>query len=528
VLSITAEGRQGHELTLRCAVRDTGVGIGPEDQKRLFSSFSQLDGSSTRRYGGTGLGLVISRKLAELMGGTVLVESTLGEGSVFTFSARVRTVSEGARPSLATRSQKRVLVVDDSRATRALLEEQLVYWGVRCVAVDSAAEALICIEQALMDGEPFDAALVDAGLPDRQGLELANAVARAAEPFPVVLMTVESDSGRPPGLDHLPALTKPLRESDLYDRLIDAFELSVSVAPHKEKARSRAHVRLSGHVLAVDDNEINQTVAEELLTELGLTVDVVGNGLEAFEAVRKKEYVAVLMDCQMPVMDGYSAARAIRTWEKENGRKRTPIVALTAHAFSGEREKVLTAGMDDYLTKPIPVRLLEATLARWIGGAEKVLPASGAEFTPVLIDVRGSAREQTWEARAASADNDARPETVPAPASDESADIDPSVPRSARVIELFLRLAPQQIEALLGAARAADPQQVRAMSHKLKGSAASLGARGLSDLCAQLQEDAERGEIADAELKTLRAKLLFSLTAVELQRELLAKRSVPA
>jgi signal transduction histidine kinase len=150
VLSITVERRKERQLLLRCAVRDTGPGISAENQTRLFTSFSQVDGSSTRRYGGTGLGLVISRKLAELMGGTVSVESTLGEGSVFTFTANVRAVSERTRPSLAAHSQKRVLIVDDSQATRALLEEQLVYWGVRCVTVESAAEALVCIEQALM------------------------------------------------------------------------------------------------------------------------------------------------------------------------------------------------------------------------------------------------------------------------------------------------------------------------------------------------------------------------------------------
>jgi signal transduction histidine kinase/DNA-binding response OmpR family regulator/HPt (histidine-containing phosphotransfer) domain-containing protein len=514
-LSVGIEQREGQEITLRCSVRDTGPGISGEDQKRLFSSFSQLDGSSTRRYGGTGLGLVISRKLARLMGGDVNLESVVGEGSVFTFTARVRSVEQGMRPSLAAHTEKRVLVVDDNRATRALLEEQLVYWGVRCVTVESAADALLCIEQALMDGTPFDAALVDAELPDESGIELAKAASRAAVPLPVVLMSVQGDSSRPVGTHHLPLLAKPLRESDLYDRLMDAFHMPEQRLSGA-KARVRSTAQLRGHVLAVDDNEINQTVAEALLTELGLSVDVVGNGLEAFHAVQAKRYAAVLMDCQMPVMDGYSAARAIRTWEADSGTARTPIIALTAHAFSGERDKVLAAGMDDYLTKPIPVRLLEEALARWL--IADASPHEERSEVAQHVKARESAHERNPEAKivieAKGAENDAC-----------APDLDPDVPRSAKLIELFARLVPKQLDDLDTAARARDVLEVRALSHKLKGSAAGLGARAMAKACEAIQRAADQGDVSQAEAGVVTVRALFVASARELEHALdVAKR----
>jgi signal transduction histidine kinase/DNA-binding response OmpR family regulator len=507
VLSISVEQRRGADLTLRCTVRDSGPGISLENVARLFNSFSQVDGSSTRRYGGTGLGLVISRKLAELMGGTVTVESTLGEGSVFTFTAHARAISEGQRPSLAAQAGKRVLVVDDSHATRALLEEQLVYWGVRCVTVESAAEALMCIEQALMDGEPFDVALVDAELPGKEGLELAKAVVSSPVPLPVVLMSNASDSSRPSSVRHLPVLPKPLRESDLFDRLMDALHVPEAGEAGAPRQRSRTTLVLRGHVLAVDDNEINQTVAEELLVQMGLTVDVVGNGLEAFRAVQKTRYAAVLMDCQMPIMDGYSAARAIRDWELETGAPRTPIIALTAHAFSGEREKVMTAGMDDYLTKPIPARLLESTLARWLV-AEEVTESKDSVAPRAMSTAPSSA--------------------LPANDVVERVELDAAVPRSIKVIELFLRLVPQQIDALLAAARTGDPEELRQTSHKLKGGCASVGARALAALCEDIQHAAEQGDVGDAEARAERVRALYGPTARELERELVHKRSIPA
>ncbi|HKO90917.1 MAG TPA: response regulator, partial [Polyangiaceae bacterium] len=336
VIRVDVSAHHGHALGLRCSVIDTGPGISPENIAKLFNSFSQLDGSSTRQHGGTGLGLAISKRLAELMGGTIDVESVLGEGSTFAFSARMTAISETeSLRAPHVEEGKRVLIVDDSRTVRQLLEEQLVYWGMRCVAVESAAEAIMCIERALMDGSPFDAVLLDAELPEQGGTELARAVVSSKLALPLVLMTSGSDSSRPAGLHTLPVVPKPLRESDLFDRLMDAFHTRGGTGAADAKVRPTSRGQLRGCVLAVDDNEVNQAVAEELLTELGLEVEVVGDGLAAYQAVQRKRYDAVLMDCQMPVMDGYASAAAIRAWEVESGMPRTPIIALTAHALAG-------------------------------------------------------------------------------------------------------------------------------------------------------------------------------------------------
>jgi signal transduction histidine kinase/CheY-like chemotaxis protein/HPt (histidine-containing phosphotransfer) domain-containing protein len=511
VLRIDVAAQHGQELELRCAVNDTGPGISPENVARLFSSFSQLDGSSTRQHGGTGLGLAISKRLAELMGGTISVQSVLGAGSTFVYTATMCAISEtGSLKPPASEPGKRVLIVDDSRTVRELLEEQLVYWGMRCVAVDSAAEAMMCIERALMEGTPFDAVLLDAELPQQGGAELARAVVSSKLSLPLVLMTSGSDSGRPPGLHALPVVPKPLRESDLFDRLMEAFYAGSGTRVPESKVRSASRGYFKGCVLAVDDNEVNQAVAEELLSELGLEVEVVGDGLAAFQAVQRKRYDAVLMDCQMPVMDGYASAAAIRAWEVESGTPRTPIVALTAHALAGEREKVLAAGMDDYLTKPIPVRSLEATLARWL----PTRPAKGRDRQSVVHEPVMS-----------------EPARFSVPVADELETailLSTEVPRSARIIELFLKHVPGQLRALLEVAEARDRVAIRTISHKLKGSCASVGAVAMAADCERIQHDAEEGDLAQLLELARWVSELYSGTSRLLERELREHKRKPA
>jgi signal transduction histidine kinase/DNA-binding response OmpR family regulator/HPt (histidine-containing phosphotransfer) domain-containing protein len=505
-MHISVGQREGHDAQLICAVRDTGPGISPEDQAKLFQSFSQVDGSSTRKFGGTGLGLVIARSFVRLMGGDITLVSCVGEGSTFSCTLQVKVVEEVKREEFRGPRGRRVLIVDDAASTRNVLEEQLVYWGMRCNTVENAEQALLCIEQALFEGAPYDLALIDAALPDEQGLTLARAVVQSPAAMPIVLLT--PGPGSIPELDdavgRLPTLPKPLRTSDLYDRLMDAFQApgGGSKGEAEGGTPSAKRTRLHGHVLAVDDNEINQAVAEELLRELGLRVDIASNGLEALEAVKRFKYDAVLMDCQMPVMDGYSAARAIRTWEAEGKHPHTPIIALTAHALAGEREKVLLAGMDDYLTKPIPVRTLEVTLEHFLGAD------APADASASLDSVR------LPEAVVA---NDTAKPIAPASIGDErlpaEALLDPEISRSAKIIALFLRLVPRQIASLQEAIALGDVEEVRLRSHKLKGGCASVGAVAMATLCEAIQHDAEQGNIAEAKARTERVQALYAQTA---------------
>jgi len=505
-LSVSMVERVGDDAVFACAVRDTGPGISLENQAKLFQSFSQVDGSSTRKFGGTGLGLVIARSFVRLMGGDITLVSCVGEGSTFAFTLRVKVVEEAKPEEFRGPHGRRVLIVDDAASTRNVLAEQLVYWGMRCQTVENAAEALQCIERALFEGEPFDVALIDSALPDEQGLALARAVVQSPAAMPIVLLT--PGPGSVPeyneAVGRLPTLPKPLRTSDLYDRLMDAF-LAPERGAHngKEDApTSTTRTRLRGHVLAVDDNEINQAVAEELLRELGLCVDIASNGLEAFEAVKRFKYDAVLMDCQMPVMDGYTAARAIRAWEAEQKRPHTPIIALTAHALAGEREKVLLAGMDDYLTKPIPVRTLEVTLEHFLG--TEAPSDAEAQLEPVALPSASVANDVL----------DALP--VPATADEPlpaDALLDPEITRSAKIIALFLRLVPQQIASLREAIALDDVDEVRLRSHKLKGGCASVGATAMATLCEAIQHDAEQGDITQAKTRTERVHVLYAQTA---------------
>jgi signal transduction histidine kinase/DNA-binding response OmpR family regulator len=365
-VNISLAERTGDEVVVRCDIRDTGQGISPEGLTRLFRSFSQVDGSSTRRHGGTGLGLAISSRLADLMGGTIGVESKLGEGSNFWFTFRAKIVESGPTELPFSPIGRRALVVNDNLSASAILEEQLGRWGMICATVSSSAQALELMERAIMDGNPFDVVLVEAKVDGGSGADLARSIVKGAVPISAALLM--EGSGAEELHKHvpleIPRLAKPVRESDLYDFLMDSFHLRDTTDPSSVAPRRRKHTpppKLSGHLLAVDDNEINQTVALELLTELGFSVEIASNGREAVEAVQRRKFDAVLMDCQMPVMDGYQAASVIRALEAEQGLPRLPIIALTAHAIAGERDKVIAAGMDDYLTKPIRVeRLVEA------------------------------------------------------------------------------------------------------------------------------------------------------------------------
>jgi two-component system sensor histidine kinase/response regulator len=358
---------------VRFQVKDTGVGIPEETQKRLFQAFSQADSSTTRRFGGTGLGLAISQRLVHLMDGEIGVWSRAGEGSTFWFTAHVGMpkAPEKLVPQLLG---KRVLVVDDNQTNRRVLELQLQRNGCTVCAVASALDALATLQTSLREGPRFDAVLSDLRMPDTDGLTLAKSIRDLAglENMPILILSshLDREQVREAAVDEV--LLKPVRESNLLRSLNRIFGGGHTTGIREEQRPAEQAVRTPveslrpGRLLLAEDNPVNQKVASLLLTKLGYTVDVVANGRLAVEAIQRTAYDAVLMDCQMPEMDGFEAARAIRAIASGTAAQ-VPIIALTANALEGEKEKCLAAGMNDYLSKPIYREALSQKLSEWIG-----------------------------------------------------------------------------------------------------------------------------------------------------------------
>ncbi|MBC7928333.1 MAG: response regulator [Bryobacteraceae bacterium] len=355
---------------LHCAVSDTGIGLTAEQQGRLFAAFTQADSSTTRRFGGTGLGLAICRSFAILMGGAVGVESTPGEGSTFWFTMRLEPsgTRHGKLAPVALKG-RRVLVVEDSERSRRVLADQLRSFGLEPVAVGGGLDALAALLTANSDGHPFDLAVVDLHMPMMDGLMLARAI--RSQPglteMPLLLLASSNDRAtrEQAGLLGFAAcLIKPVRHGHLMSGVSGALGL---VPTEQSVAAQPARlIRYPGLVLVAEDNRTNQKVARLMLERLGCRVETVADGLQAVEAVCRTRYDLVLMDCQMPELDGYGATGAIRAAEAGTGY-RTPIVALTANALRGESEHCLAAGMDGYLAKPICAETLAKVVDRWLG-----------------------------------------------------------------------------------------------------------------------------------------------------------------
>ncbi|MCC7372131.1 MAG: GAF domain-containing protein [Chloroflexi bacterium] len=373
-----ANERAFRHPTLRFEVRDTGIGVPDALRPRLFQAFSQADGSTTRRYGGTGLGLTISRQLVELMGGTIGMDSAEGAGSTFWFEAQLeRSDAEAPAPPIPPDELigKRILIVDDNATNRLILERQMAAWGILPQSASDAASALAALHAAAALHRPFDLAVLDYHMPATNGLDLARQIKldHRLSALPLVMLT---SIGAPGTIDALHqsgisvALTKPVRQPQLLD--------AVAIALKSRAARSFGLRRLGGAVdgpgqhdrtasrpciLVAEDNAVNQRVAVRMLERLGYRADVVSDGREAIQSSQRQPYAAILMDCQMPDVDGFEATAAIR--EHETSGHRTPIIAMTASAMQGDRERCLTAGMDDYLSKPVQIDALRAALERW-------------------------------------------------------------------------------------------------------------------------------------------------------------------
>jgi PAS domain S-box-containing protein len=484
------------DATVRFAVHDTGIGIPEHARERLFQPFEQADGSTTRRFGGTGLGLAISRSLVELMGGTIGVDSTPDEGSTFWFTLPLTgATSLPAVPTPAGLTGRRVLVVDDNVTNREILEHHVAAGGMRTASAVDAFDGLEQLRQAARDGDRFEVAVIDMKMPGMDGIELAATM--QSDPLlkdvRIVLVTSlhSSDEVRRARQAGIQAyLSKPVRRPELFRALAQVLGEIASLAP---APLPTTLPRFRASVLLAEDNGVNQVVARHMLNALGCKFLIVPNGRDAFDAARSDRYDLVLMDCQMPLMDGEAATRAIREWEtgceRETGVKRhLPIVALTANALLGDAERCLAAGMDDHLAKPYTRKQLAAMLARWLP-ADCIQEVSvGAATAAGALDSSGVEGEDDALDAATLANL-------------RAIDADGSV--LAEVIELYLSDAPNQLRSLRNALEGGRLVDLGRTAHALKSASLTVGAKVVCELCQRLERQAKVGESAGtAELVT--------------------------
>ena len=474
--------------TLRFEVSDTGIGITSAQQERLFQAFAQADGSTTRRFGGTGLGLAIARELARRMGGDIGVASTPDVGSTFWFTIRVAALAQDAG-SVAVGDDlagRRILIVEDNPTNRMILAEQAHGWGMAVTALPDAEQALALLQRSAGGAQPFALAVVDMKMPRMNGLELVRAVRAdpAIAPLPMVMLTSVGREGdiaaaRAAGVNAY--LEKPIRKAQLFRALVEALAPAAT-----DGRRSRAEVllppRFTGRVLLAEDNPVNQEVALGLIEALGMRADVAANGREALARVAAVHYDVVLMDCQMPELDGFAATAEIRRREAERGGH-LPIVAVTAHALDGDREVCLAAGMDDYLAKPFTRAQLAAVLQRWLSAADPGRPTEDAPVPPAARpDVTGVVVERAT----------LNPQALAAIGrlSGHGAAL------VGRVIRAFLADTPARLAQLREAGHAGNAEALRKAAHALKSSCANVGAERLAAFAAELEAIGRSGAVS--------------------------------
>ncbi|HEY7639888.1 MAG TPA: response regulator [Steroidobacteraceae bacterium] len=500
VLEVCCVGRQDGRALVHFEVRDTGIGIPQESLDRLFQPFTQADSSTTRRFGGTGLGLSIVRKLIEMMGGQVGAHSQPGKGSTFWFTLPVEpaVVSDlGPRVDQSVEG-RRVLLVDDSATNRQVLANQLTHAGYEVETADSAARALAVLRAP--GPKSFDAVVLDYQMPDMDGAMLGEQIVKSPDIAPTRLMLLTSldrsgDMQRFAQIGFSAYLTKPVRTRELLDCLDralshDAQDWHMHSQPIITRGTLVANEmkrQYSGQVLLVEDNAINQRVARRFLERLGCEVQVVGDGRQAIEAFERNRYRFILMDMQMPVMDGLEATRRIRELET-GGTRRTPIVALTANAMMGTLERCLEAGMDDYLTKPLDISRLQDVLDRFMGRVDGTGPA-GSPMAAAAIPPAADSGDKVIRARLADVAGD-----------DEEFIIE--------LVTAFLAGGEETLQELRAAVELSDTTAIARAAHKLKGAAANLHVNNLATLSFDLETRAKSGQKGDwrAELEKIAAE----------------------
>jgi two-component system, sensor histidine kinase and response regulator len=475
-------------LEARFEVRDTGIGIAEDKLGLLFSAFQQVDASTTRLYGGSGLGLAICRRLVHLMGGEIGVRSVAGEGSTFSFSANLRKQERETGEGLVTAEVRgvRILAVDDNATNRLVISEQLASWGARHEEADGAVRALRMLHAAVAKGDPFRIVITDMQMPVTDGESLGKAI--KADPVLretlLVMMTslgLRGDARRLEQIGFAAYLTKPVKQSHLHACLSTLLGRRRTAGGPESGALLTRHSlsearRRSFRVLLAEDNATNQQVALRVLEKLGYRAEAVGNGKEAVRALEKNPYDLVLMDVQMPEMDGLEAARAIRSGQTRAPNPGIPIVAMTAHALKGDRKRCLEAGMDDYVSKPIDRGKLAAALEKWLPNDEG----------PALLPPRGERAEPAPKVLAVFDRTGFEDRLM--------GDVD----LVAEIARGFLEDAPSKLAALAKAVQAGDAAEAARIAHALRGACGNVGAMAMSAAAAEIEAAGRAGRIERA------------------------------
>jgi signal transduction histidine kinase/CheY-like chemotaxis protein len=482
VVRVEFDGSADTDARIKLSVEDTGIGIVPEAHGRIFEQFSQADGSTTREFGGTGLGLAICKRLLALMGGSIRVESTPGQGAKFMVDLRLLKAASVAAPAPPSKllENLRVLVVDDNQTNRQILQQQLAPRGMRVQCAQSGDEALRLLVGAAQQADPFEIAILDMHMPVMDGLQLARAIQAVPELAATRLLMLSSTYASADRRAYSEAgilryVNKPIRRAELFKVLNDTAAGIPVQTTHLDLAPARAAALLRGRVLLVEDNPVNQSLALAMLGKLGLQVALAENGLEAVELMRQSDFNLVLMDCQMPVMDGYQATAAIRQLPAGRGEY-LPIIALTANAMQGDRQKCLDEGMNDFLAKPFTLMQLRATLVRWLGQSVSV-PATSSAALSAMPAVSGPSAHAGKAAVVNTATLDALRE------------IDPQGGNGLMVelLQAFLAMAKTGFADVENAVGAGDSKALSSAAHALKSAAANVGAETLSALYCQLE-----------------------------------------
>lgn len=492
IVAVSSKATRSGVVDVRFSVSDTGIGIKAEKQGEIFSSFSQEDESITRNYGGTGLGLSISKQLVEMMGGELSVRSEDGKGSEFYFylPLEISALSEpAARPAPACIAGKHVLVVDDNATNREILAHQLTGWFANAECAGSADEAMGKLTIAEQQGGNVpDLIILDMHMPRRDGLDLAQSI-RDVPAFDATRLIILSSVAMPAsdetlrGLNIIGQLTKPIRQAHLYDALTAALS---GRYVHGDSTRSSESGRaLAGRILLVEDNPVNQAVALGMLESFGIEVVIANNGKDGVREASAQSFDVILMDCQMPVMDGFIATASIREDEAVRGTVRTPIVALTANAIKGDRERCLAAGMDDYLTKPFTAERLHAALAQILPHGRAVSNDNKTALKPAddsaSVNVIKSHLDRDVLAVICGLQQPGAPSIL------------------QKIVDIYLQNSAGLLQALRRAVANDDAKSVMETAHALKSSSGNVGATSLTDICRILEKSGRNEDLNGAD-----------------------------